>query len=124
MFKVEDDIIYITRGDDAVLEVTSYLDEEGTEEYTLQEGDSYIFTVRKVASESSEIVFSVETTTNRIVISHNDTADKEVGKYSADIQLNTANGDRHTIWPSFSITKPSKEFNYRNFCIMSEVTRV
>ena len=122
MFKIENDTIYITRGDDAALEVTAYLDDEQTEEYVLQEGDKFILSVRKIASAGSTLVFSVESTTGRIVLSHEDTADKEVGKYSADIQLNTASGGRYTIWPKFDVTKPSKEFNYKNFCIMSEVT--
>ena len=124
LFKIEDDVIYITRGDNAALDITAYIDESQSEEYELQEGDKFIFSVRKIASAGSELVFAVETTTNRIVLSHEDTADKEVGKYSADVQLNTANGDRYTIWPQFSVTKPSKEFNYKNFCIMPEVTMV
>lgn len=122
MFVIEDDVIYITRGDDAALDVTAYLDDEQSEAYELQEGDKFIFTVRRIASAKSDVVFSVESTTGRIVISHTDTADKEVGKYSADIQLSVASGDRYTIWPKFNVTKPSKEFNYKNFCIMSEVT--
>lgn len=122
MFYIENDVIYITRGDDAAIDVAAYLDEEQSEEYELQDGDKFIFSVRKIASAGSELVFAVESTTGRIVFSHEDTADKEVGKYSADIQLVTADGKRNTIWPKFEITKPSKEFNYKNFCIMSEVT--
>lgn len=122
MFCIENDVIYITRGDDAAIDVAAYLDEEQSEEYELQDGDKFIFSVRKIASAGSELVFAVESTTGRIFFSHEDTADKEIGKYSADIQLVTSNGDRHTIWPKFEVTKPSKEFNYKNFCIMSEVT--
>lgn len=122
MFCIENDVIYITRGDDAAINVTAYLDEEQSEEYELQDGDKFVFSVRKIASAGSELVFAVESTTGRIVLSHEDTADKEIGKYSADIQLVTSDGGRHTIWPKFEVTKPSKEFNYKNFCIMSEVT--
>lgn len=121
MFKIEDGVIYITRGDNAALDVTAYID-DGETPYELQEGDTYTFTVRKIASKTSEIVFSVTSISDRIVISHEDTKDAEVGKYSADIQLTTANGDRYTIWPSFDVTKSSKEYNYKNFCIMPEVT--
>lgn len=124
MFKIEDDIIYITRGDDAAIDITAYIGDDKTEEYELQDGDKFIFSVRKIASAGSELVFAIESETGRIVISHEDTADKEVGKYSADVQLNTASGGRYTIWPKFDVTKPSKEFNYKNFCIMSEVTMV
>lgn len=122
MFKIENDIIYLTRGDDAAFDVTAYADEEQTQVYDLQEGDKLIFSVRKTASATSSLVFAVESTTGRIIISHEDTVDKEVGKYSADVQLNTASGKRYTIWPKFHVTKPSTEFNYKNFCIMSEVT--
>lgn len=124
MFRIENDIIYITRGDNAALDVAMYIDDEQTEEYQLQEGDKIILSVRKIASAAYDLVFSIESTTGRIIISHEDTADKEVGKYSADIQLNTASGERYTIWPKFDITKSSKEYNYKNFCIMPEVTMV
>ena len=122
MFKIVDDIIYITRGDNAVLEITSYTDEDEQTEYELQEGDTYTFTVRQVASQKFPIVFQVTSGTKRIIISQEDTKDAQVGKYSADIQLNTASGDTKTIWPKFDVVQPSKEFNFKNFCIMPEVT--
>lgn len=122
MFKIVDDIIYITRGDNAVLEITSYTDEDEQTEYELQEGDTYTFTVRQVASQKSPVVFQVTSGTKRIIISQEDTKDAQVGKYSADIQLNTASGDTKTIWPKFDVVQPSKEFNFKNFCIMPEVT--
>jgi len=124
MFKIEDDVIYITRGDNAVLEVTAYIDDEQHEQYTLEEGDYYTLTVRKVASDISPVILQIPSTNGRIVIQNEDTANAEVGKYSADIQLTTASGDRYTIWPKFDVTKPSKEYNFKNFCIMPEVTRV
>lgn len=123
MFKIEDGVIYITRGDNAALDITAYID-DGETPYELQEGDSYTFTVRKISSRSSDVVFSVTSVNERIVIAHEDTENAEVGKYSADIQLNTSSGDRYTIWPSFDVTKPSKEYNYKNFCIMPEVTMI
>ena len=46
MFRIEDDVIYITRGDNADLEVKVYIDEEQQTEYELQEGDTITFTVR------------------------------------------------------------------------------
>lgn len=123
MFRIEDDIIYITRGDNADLEVKVYIDEEQQTEYELQEGDTITFTVRKIAKEESPVIFSITSTSNRIVISHEDTNNADVGKYSADIQLNTASGDIITIWPKFDVIKQSKEYNFKNFCIMPEVTR-
>lgn len=123
MFRIEDDVIYITRGDNADLEVKVYIDEEQQTEYELQEGDTITFTVRKIAKEESPVIFSITSISNRIVISHEDTNNADVGKYSADIQLNTASGDIITIWPKFDVTKQSKEYNFKNFCIMPEVTR-
>ena len=123
MFRIEDDVIYITRGDNADLEVKVYIDEEQQTEYELQEGDTITFTVRKIAKEESPVIISITSISNRIVISHEDTNNADVGKYSADIQLNTASGDIITIWPKFDVTKQSKEYNFKNFCIMPEVTR-
>lgn len=122
MFKIENDVIYITRGDNAVFEVTAYTDESQETPYELQDGDSFTFTVRRIASKESQIVFAISSVSNRIVFSHEDTANVEVGKYSADIQLTTAEGDRYTIWPKFDVTKSSREYNFKNFCIMPEVT--
>lgn len=122
MFKVEDGVVYLTRGDDAVIEVSIWLDDEHEEPYTLQEGDRLILTVSDFVGGEYVPLFYVESQSERIVISHEDTYDKEVGKYSADIQLNTADGKRYTIWPRWEVTKNAREFNYKNFCIMSEVT--
>lgn len=124
LFCIVDDVIYLTRGDNAVLEIKTFIQDEDEEEYVLQDGDFYTFTVRKIASNKADVVFSISSYNERIVISHEDTTDAEVGKYSADIQLNLASGERFTVWPAFDVTKPSKEFNYKNFCIMSEVTRI
>lgn len=125
MFKIEDDIVYLTRGDDAIIDISVYVQNEDTEEeYEMQEGDRYIFTVRKLPSRKSPVVFSVESANGRIVISHNDTVNAEIGKYSADIQLNTSDGKRLTIWPKLFGSGMSSETNYKNFYIMPEVTDV
>ena len=39
MFRIEDDVIYITRGDNADLEVKVYIDEEQQTEYELQRSE-------------------------------------------------------------------------------------
>lgn len=122
MFRIEDNVIYITRGDSAVFGVTAYIDGDSSSPYELNEGDYFTLTVRKLASKRSDVLFSVNSTNGRIVLSNEDTSDADVGKYSADIQLNMANGDRYTIWPKFEMVKSAREYNYKNFCIMPEVT--
>lgn len=123
MFKIEDGIIYITRGDDAVFDIAAKYGED-EEPYTLQAGDYYTFTVRKAPSRDSAIVFSTISVNGRIIILHGDTAEAEVGKYSADIQLNTSDGKRLTIWPQLSGSNRYTESNFKNFWIMPEVTDV
>ena len=119
MFKVEDNVIYLTRGDDAELEV-SITDGAGTA-YTMQDGDTLTLTVRELPSFDSAVIFSVSSETNRIILSHADTADAEVGRYSADIEL-VSEGKRRTVWPELEDSERYKVKNFRNFVIMPEVT--
>ena len=119
MFFVEDNVIYITRGDDAELEV-SITDGEGTA-YTMQDGDVLTLTVRELPDFDSEAVCKIDSETNRIIFSHADTADAEAGRYSADIQL-TSEGKRRTVWPELEDSERYKVKNFRNFVIMPEVT--
>ena len=119
MFKVEDNVVYITRGDDAELEV-SITDGEGTA-YTMQDGDKLVLTVRELPSFESAVVCRIESADSRIILSHADTADAEVGRYSADIELIT--GSKHlTVWPELADSDRYKVKNFRNFVIMPEVT--
>lgn len=122
MFKIEDGAIYITRGDDAVLEINA-TDQNG-EAYAMQEGDVLTLTVRELPSRNSVILLEIPGApgSNRIPIRHEDTADAEVGRYSADVQLTTADGRRQTIWPELTGSAQYKEKAFRNFIIMPEVT--
>ncbi len=122
-FYIESDVIYLTKGDDAVLEVSS-IATEGGEEYVLQETDVLTLTVRVLPSAQSPALLQVDALpgSRRIVFSHADTADLDVGRYSADVQLTTAEGKRYTVWPTITGSGRYVVKNLNNFVIMPEVT--
>ncbi|MGM9630044.1 hypothetical protein [Butyricicoccus sp.] len=122
-FYIESGVIYITRGDDAVLEVTG-IATEGGEEYTLQDGDVLTLTVRELPSAESPALIRIDALpgSRRIVFSHEDTAGLDVGRYSADVQLTTAEDRHYTLWPSISGSGRYKVRNLNNFVVMPEVT--
>lgn len=114
--------INLTRGDDAVIEVPlKNIDEE---EYVLGEDEYLIFDVRAVPREDSELLVHIESIpgSNRIVFTHEDTADLEVGQYSAEIQMMTSDGKRVTVWPKpIGKYKTKDTANRKNFILMPEV---
>lgn len=120
MLLIEKDIIYITRGDDAEFEV-NVVDAEG-ELYTMVDGDELIFTVREIPDYESPVIFSVKSTSPSITLSHDDTENVDVGRYSADIELRTG-GLRRTIWPMLSEGARYRVKNFRNFVVMPGVTQ-
>ena len=122
-FYVENDVIYITKGDDAVLEITS-IATEGGEEYALQDTDVLTLTVRALPSAQIPALIQIDALpgSRRIVFSHDDTAELDVGRYSADVQLTTAEGKRYTVWPTITGSGRYVVKNLNNFVIMPEVT--
>ena len=122
-FYIESDVIYLTKGDDAVLEVSSITTDGGVE-YALQEADVLTLTVRVLPSEDSPALIQIDSLpgSGRIVLRHEDTSGLKVGRYSADVQLTTADGKRYTIWPSVSGSGRYVVKNFNNFTIMPEVT--
>ena len=122
-FYIESDVIYITKGDDAVLEITS-IATEGGEEYALQDTDVLTLTVRALPSSESPVLLQVDALpgSRRIVFGHADTAELDVGRYSADVQLTTAEGKRYTVWPNIAGSGRYVIKNFNNFIIMPEVT--
>ena len=75
MLLIEDDVIYLTRGDDAEFEITIQ-DEDGNA-YQMREGDKLILTVRTqpLPNAKSEMILQVESETNQFTIAHADTAE-------------------------------------------------
>ena len=119
MLLIEDGVIYLTRGDDAEIEVE--ITDGAGDAYAMQDGDTLALTVREVPTADSPVIFAVESDTNRIVLNHDDTAGVAVGRYSADIELRS-NGLRRTIFPKPEGAMRYREKNFRNFMIMPEVT--
>ena len=121
VFYVEDQAIYLTRGDSA--EVSIDLTTEGGEAYDLGASDTLTLTVRKEPSATSKAIFAKSVTGSGVIsITPEDTQDAEVGQYSADIQLTTADGEVHTVYPQLEGKARYRERNFKNFIIMPEVT--
>lgn len=97
----------MTRGDTETLKITVFRDDE---EYTLQEGDKLVFTLKQ-NTYTKNILLQKLFVDNEIRIEHEDTKDLNYGTYYFDVQLTFANGDVQTV------IKPSKfiltdEVNY------------
>lgn len=122
-FYIESNVIYLTKGDDAVLEISSITAADGSK-YALQETDVLTLTVRSLPTSQSPVRFQIDALpgSKRIVIRHEDTAELDVGRYSADVQLTTAEGKRFTVWPSVAGSGRYVVKNFNNFVIMPEVT--
>ena len=121
MFYIEEQAIYLTRGDSA--EVSIDLTTEGGEKYELGAGDTLTLTVRKEPTATSAVIFAKYVTgAGAVTITPEDTQDAEVGQYSADIQLTTADGEVHTVYPQLEGKARYRERNFKNFIIMPEVT--
>lgn len=122
-FYIESNVIYLTKGDDAVLEVNSITTADGNE-YELQPTDVLTFTVRTLPSALVPVLIQIDALPggNRIVFNHDNTTDLDVGVYSADLQLTTADGKRYTIWPNLTGNNRYVVKNLNNFVIMPEVT--
>lgn len=122
-FYIESDVIYLTKGDDAVLEISSIAMDSG-DEYALQETDVLTLTVRALPSAQSPVLLQIDALpgSRRIVFDHDATAELDVGRYSADVQLTTADGKRYTVWPSVSGSSRYVVKSFNNFVLMPEVT--
>ena len=122
-FYIENEAIYLTKGDDAALEVSSIAAEDGSQ-YEMQAGDVLTLTVRALPSADSPVLIQIDALpgSNRIVFRHEDTAELTVGRYSADVQLTTAEGKRYTVWPTITGSGRYVVKNLNNFVIMPEVT--
>lgn len=90
MYKVENDNIYITRGDSAVLNLS-------IEGYTPAAGDTLTFSVKKNCNDAQALITKdIDTTEMTITIDHEDTANLEFGDYFYDVQLRRDNGETVT----------------------------
>lgn len=121
MMIIENGNIYITRGDDAVVTVGI---EMGGEAYAIQGGDVLTLTVRELPEASSNVLLQASSLPGsaEIPLPHIYTEAVPAGQYSADIQLNTQDGQIITIWPEMDPDKRHRVRNIKNFVVMPEVT--
>lgn len=117
------EVINLTRGDDAVIEVPLTINDDVP--YDMDSNDYLIFAVREVPSPESPVLLSIESErgVNRIVFSHDDTTDMAIGFYSAEIQLMTSDGMIYTVWPKLTGNARTSKSNRKNFVLMTEVVR-
>ena len=120
MLIIENNSIFLNRGDDAALNVE--ITDNAGEIYDLRPGDSLTLTVRAVPAADSPVLLTAASAASAITLTHSMTAQMEVGQYSADVELTLANGSRITVWPVLTGNARFKKKNYKNFTIMSEVT--
>ena len=121
MLIIEENKIYLTKGDDGVLPVDVH---SGDGEYTMNEADVLTLTVRELPSADSPILMQVQSNpgSNRIIISAKDSADMTPGQYSADIQLTNGSNRKYTLWPLLDGIARYRVANFKNFILMPEVT--
>lgn len=118
MLIIEDDVMYINRGDDAVFNVI-IKDDKG-QNYEMVAGETLTMTVRELPTEDSEILMQIVSESNAFKIKHVDTCNIPIGKYSFDVQLNDRYGDIHTVFPI--LNSHGKIKNWKNFIVDPEVT--
>ena len=123
MLYIDGDVISITRGDDATLEITikKY---DGTD-YQMDTTDTLTLTVREKPCERCPVLLTVasEPGSNYITLTGELTANVCPGRYSYDVQLNRADGRRYTIIPDdIEPELRGRVINWQNFIVMGEVT--
>lgn len=107
MFSVTDNNIRITRGDTGVILIT-LTNKDGTD-YTMQDGDVLVFTVKK-STFVKDVIIQKIFLEGQVKIEHTDTDGLSYGTYYYDVQLTTAAQD------VFTVITPHK------FEVMPEVT--
>lgn len=96
MLKVENNTIYLTRGDSANLNV-EIINDAG-DIYTLEDGDVCEFTVKKYTT-SNEVILKKQITNGEMKINPDDTRNLDYGIYYYDVQVTMKNGDVCTVIP-------------------------
>lgn len=104
MISLKKGAITLMRGDTAVLNVALH-DNATDEDYTMNEGDKLVFTVREDAEDDGTPVLQTESQSPRIFFKHEDTKDLEAGRYVYDLCLFTSLGMVQTIGPAAFIIK-------------------
>lgn len=121
MLIIENGKIFITKGDDAALDVSLKIDGAP---YEMQETETLTLTVREKPDVGYPVLLKATSGpgSSRVTLNHAATEMVEVGQYSADVQLLTARGERVTIWPTPEGEGRYTIENLKNFIVMPEVT--
>ena len=123
MLYIEGDVISITKGDDAALEITINKSDGTT--FEMDPTDTLTLTVRERPCEGYPVLLTATTApgSNRIILTGDATAEVCPGRYSYDVQLNRADGSRFTILPDdLEPELRGRVMNWMNFIVMGEVT--
>lgn len=122
MIYIENNVINLTRGDDATLSIS--LSTDSGEDYSLGQGEFLTFGAKTAPDESDTLILiRSDPGSNVISFSHEDTENIDPGFYSAEIELTTSDNKRVTVWPKLTGGSRISKTNWKNFCIMSEVIR-
>lgn len=124
MLKIVNNKIYIVRGDDELLQVNIHYADAQQTPYEMEAGDVLTLSVRALPLDSSPLLLQVkgEAGSDKIELTHADTAKLEYGSYSADLQLTRSDGRRMTVWPTQLSGDRLKGKNLKNFNVAAEVT--
>lgn len=90
MFKVENDMIWLTRGDTAEFRPI-------IEGYEAQEGDKVVFSMKKALNDD-EPILKIETDLGENIVFTNESTNKlPSGSYVYDLRINTVDGNISTF---------------------------
>lgn len=90
MFKVENDTIWLTRGDTAEFRPI-------IEGYEAQEGDKVVFSMKKALNDDEPILKMEVEVGENITFTRDSTAKLPSGSYLYDLKINTVGGDTSTF---------------------------
>ena len=115
------DVINLTIGDDASF--TLAMTNDSGEPYVMGEGEYLIFGLREQPTADSPLLLEIRSDggSNVIEFTHADTAELQVGAYSAEVQLMMSTGKRYTVWPKLIGNSRTSKSNRKNFVLMTEV---
>lgn len=123
MLYIDGNVISITKGDDAALEITINKSDGTT--FEMDATDTLTLTVRGKPCEGFPVLLTATSApgSNRIILTGDATAEVCPGLYSYDVQLNRADGGRFTILPDdLEPELRGRVMNWMNFIVMGEVT--
>lgn len=123
MLYIDGDVISITKGDDAALEIT--INKSDGTAFEMDATDTLTLTVREKPCAACPVLLTATSApgSNRIILTGDGTGAICPGRYSYDVQLNRADGSRFTVLPDdLEPELRGRAMNWMNFIVMGEVT--